>query len=98
MWENTTIYGKLNADDKYTIFNTKNGERSQNSGTATIPSGTTSITIKHSLIGTPKIVVVTGRDSETADAYISARNETHITITVPNPVTADREIDWYAEV
>jgi hypothetical protein len=98
MWENTTISGKLNADDKYAIFNTKNGERSQNSGTATIPSGTRSITITHSLIGTPKIVVVTGRDGETADAYISARNETHITITVPNQVTADREIDWYAEV
>jgi hypothetical protein len=54
--------------------------------------------VPHSLIGTPRIVVVTGRDSETAYAYVSDRNATHITITVPNPVTADREVDWYAEV
>ncbi|MGQ9530542.1 MAG: hypothetical protein ACUVQX_03150 [Candidatus Bathycorpusculaceae bacterium] len=98
MWENTTISGTLNPNDRYVIFNTKTGEKSQNSGTATIQSGTTNITIQHWLIGTPKIVMVTGRDSETANAYVSARNATHITITVPTSVTADKEVDWYAEV
>jgi cyanate permease len=50
------------------------------------------------LIGTPRIVIVTGTDSETAGAYVSARNAIDITITVPNPVTADREVDWQAQV
>ncbi|MEM3697380.1 MAG: hypothetical protein QXQ94_07765 [Candidatus Bathyarchaeia archaeon] len=97
-WEKTTISGKLNANDKYDIYNTKNGERSQNSGTAIIPAGETSVTVPHSLIWIPKIVVVTGRDRETTCTYVSTRNETHITITVPTPVTADREVDWYAEI
>jgi hypothetical protein len=98
MWENTTISGTLNAEDKYDIYNTKTGERSQNSGTATIKAGETSVTVAHSLLWIPRIVVVTGRDNETACAYVSYRNATHITITVSNPVTADREIDWYAEI
>ena len=98
MWENTTFSGTLNANDEYDIYNTKNGERSQNSGTATIHAGETSVTVPHSLIWIPRIVVVTGRHSETACAYVTYRNETHITITVPTPVTADREIDWYAEI
>ncbi|MBS7649081.1 hypothetical protein KEJ17_05500, partial [Candidatus Bathyarchaeota archaeon] len=98
MWENTTISGTLNANDKYDIYNTKNGKRSQNSGTAIIYAGETNVTVAHSLIWIPKIVVVTGKDSETANAYVSARNETHITIIVLAPVTADREVDWYAEI
>ncbi|MGC8895628.1 MAG: right-handed parallel beta-helix repeat-containing protein [Candidatus Bathyarchaeia archaeon] len=99
MWENnTSIKGTPSVNDKYIIVNTNNSKRSQNSGTATIPSRNTSVTIPHSLIWVPKIVVVTGRDNETACAYVSYRNETHITITVPNPVTADREVDWYAEI
>jgi hypothetical protein len=98
MWEDVTFSGTLNEDDKYDIFNTKTGQRSQNSGTAIIRAGETSVTVPHSLIWIPRIVVVTGRDSETAYAYVSDRNATHITITVPNPVAADREVDWYAEV
>lgn len=98
MWENTSISGTLNENDKYIIFNTKTGQGSQNSGTATIQSGNTSVTVPHSLIETPRIVIVTGRDSETAYAYVSDRNATHIIITVPNPVTVDREVDWYMEV
>jgi hypothetical protein len=98
MWENDTFSGTLNENDEYAIFNTKTGQRSQNSGTAIIPGGETSVTVPHSLIGTPKIVIVTGRNNETACAYVSDRNATHIVITVPNPVTADREFDWYAEV
>jgi hypothetical protein len=85
-------------NDKYDIFNTNTSKRSQNSGTATIKLGETSVTVAHSLLWIPRTVVVTGRNNETAYAYVSYRNETHITITVPNPVTADREIDWYAEI
>ncbi|MGB9853799.1 MAG: hypothetical protein ACPLRY_03210 [Candidatus Bathyarchaeales archaeon] len=98
MWEDTTISGALNAHDKYVIVNTKNGQRSQNSGTTTIPSGSTNVTVAHSLIGAPKIVMVTGRDVAAAGAYVSARNATHITIAIPSISAVDVELDWYAEV
>jgi hypothetical protein len=99
MWENNTgISGTPNVNDKYDIFDTNTSKRSQNSGTAIIQAGETSVTVAHSLLWIPRIVVVTGRDNETACAYVSYRNATHITITVPNPVTADREVDWYAEI
>lgn len=97
MWENTTVSGDLNVNDTYAIVNTKNGQKSQNSGTAIISAGDTNVTVPHWLIGTPRVVTVTGVDSETAGAYISARSETTITIAVPKPVTANRETDWYAE-
>ncbi len=47
MWENTTFSGTLNANDQYKIFNTKTGQKSQNSGTAIISSGNTSVTVAH---------------------------------------------------
>lgn len=68
------------------------------SGTATIPSGSSSVTVQHGLPATPRVVVVTGRHSETASAFVSARDASTITISVPAPVTADRAVDWYAEL
>jgi len=69
----------------------------ENSGTATIPDGQSSVTFAHGLAGTPTIVVLGATHSEVADAYVSAKDATDITITVPNAVSADREINWYAE-
>lgn len=63
-------------------------------GTATITSGGTNATVAHSLGAAPSQVLVTGRHAETADAVITARTTTNFTITVPNAVTADRQVDW----
>ena len=68
----------------------------ENSGTATIASGATSVTVDHGLAGTPTVVVLGATHSEVADAVWSA-DATNITITVPSAVTADRDISWYAE-
>jgi len=73
------------------------GYITENGGTATIPNGQTSVTFAHGLAGTPTIVVLGAKHSEVADAYVSAKDATNITITVPNAVSADREISWYAE-
>jgi len=70
----------------------------KNSGIATILSGGTNVTVAHGLAGTPRIAIVTGRHGETSDAYVSARDDTNITITVPAAVTADRIVDWYVEL
>jgi len=69
----------------------------KNSGTATIPSGQTSVTVNHGLAGTPTVVIVTGTTSDTKDAYVSAKTSTTFTITVPSPVGGDRTVYWYAE-
>ncbi|MDH7478202.1 MAG: hypothetical protein QHH17_07470 [Candidatus Bathyarchaeota archaeon] len=61
MWENnTSIKGTPNPSDKYIIVNTNTSKKSQNSGTAIIHAGETSVTVPHSLIWIPRIVVVTG--------------------------------------
>lgn len=98
MWENTTIAGALNPDDTYMIVNTLNGQKSRNSGTATIPAGSTNVTVAHSLIGVPKNVVLTGRSEAAAGAYVCFRNATHITIAVTHAAPMDVEVDWNAEV
>jgi len=69
----------------------------ENSGTATIKRGTSSVKIPHGLLGTPTIVIPSGRELETDRVRCSARDKTYITLTVPTNVTADRIVDWYAE-
>jgi len=101
MFENTTIIGTLNEADDYQILNTIDkpfdGHRTQNSGNVTIPGGSQTYVVDHKLVRTPRTVIVTGTNSETAGAYVSARDETTFTITVPNNGNAGGEIDWYAE-
>jgi len=74
------------------------GYTTENSGTATIASGNTSVTVAHGLASEPSFVILTGTHSEVKDAYVSAKDSTNITITVDSAVTADRDIYWYAEV
>jgi len=78
----------------YVKFN--GGFKTENSGTATIPNGQTSVTFAHGLAGTPTIVTLGAKHAEVADAIWSA-DATNITITVPSAVTANRNISWYAE-
>lgn len=74
------------------------GQNLQDYGTAIIASGTSSVVVAHRLIATPKIVMATGRDIETDQLRVSARDGTNMTLAVPANVTADRTVDWYAEV
>lgn len=69
---------------------------SENSGTATILNGNTSVQFAHGLADTPTFVTLGATHDEVADAIWSA-DATNITITVPAAVSADRDISWYAE-
>jgi hypothetical protein len=69
----------------------------RNRGTATIPAGTTSVTVAHGLAATPSKVIVTPR-ANIGSVWVSARNSTHITISCSTAPTADTIVDWYAEV
>jgi len=68
----------------------------ENSRTATILSGQTSVTFAHGLAGAPTLVTLGATHAEVSDAIWSA-DATNITITVPSAVTANRSISWYAE-
>jgi len=69
----------------------------ENSGTATIPSGQNITIVNHGLAATPTMVIVTGTTSDTADAYVLAVTSTVFTIAVPSPVGGNRTVYWYAE-
>jgi len=92
-----TAYTFTTFDNNVVEGNVSIASRYKNSGTATIASGDTSVTFAHGLAGTPTIVTLGATHSEVADAYVSAKDATNITITVPNAVSADRDISWYAE-
>ena len=94
--ENIGAGGAIEKIGTNTIVSQNIGFATENSGTATIPNGQTSVTVAHGLAGTPTSVVLGPTHAEVADAVWSA-DDTNITITVPSAVTADRQISWYAE-
>ncbi|MCJ2531430.1 MAG: right-handed parallel beta-helix repeat-containing protein [Candidatus Thermoplasmatota archaeon] len=74
------------------------GHETENRGTAVIANGTSSIVVPHGLVSTPGVAIATGRDLETDQLRVSARDGTNITLAVPSNVTAARTVDWMAEV
>lgn len=65
-------------------------------GTALIPVGHSSVTFAHGMPGTPK-VTLGATHAEVADAIVSS-DGTNITIRVSKAVTADRKINWLANI
>jgi len=74
------------------------GHQTENSGTATIPNGNTSVVVNHGLVAAPSVVLVTGTHSEVASPWITNITATQFTINVSGAVTADRDLYWRAEV
>jgi hypothetical protein len=70
------------------------GYVTENSGTATISSGT-SVVVTHGLAGTPTVVTVTPRSTGYGTFAVTDRNSTTFTITVTTSGTYT--FDWYAE-
>jgi len=73
------------------------GYVTENSGTATIAAGTTSVTVAHGLAATPTKVLITPR-ADIGDVWVSARDATNITINCDTAPAADVIVDWYAEI
>jgi len=69
----------------------------ENSGSATIPNGGTSVTVNHGLAGAPTNIVLTGTHSEVKDAYVQNVTSTSFDIVVDSAVSADRTVYWRAE-
>lgn len=71
----------------------------EDSGTATIASGTASIVVAHGLVATPTTVRVTGTHTEVDRLYVTAVGAANFTINAgAGNVTADRDVYWNAEV
>jgi hypothetical protein len=73
------------------------GPQYQRSGSLTILNGETGVVGPHGLDGTPTVVHLTGRNSDTSQAICSNRDAVNIAIDVPAPVGGNRIVDWYAE-
>jgi hypothetical protein len=74
-----------------------NDKRCENSGTATILSGQTSVTVTHDLYSTPSRVIVTPRGN-VGSVWVSARDATSFTINCSTAPGADTVVDWWASV
>jgi len=68
------------------------------SDVATIPSGQSNVTVNHSLIAAPKVVLLTGTHDEVKECYVTNVTDTQFTINAPTPVTADRDVYWRASI
>jgi hypothetical protein len=74
------------------------GHETEKSGTATIQNGLSAVTVNHGLYAAPSVVIVTGRSLDTSQCYVSDITPTTFKINVPSPVTADRIVNWRAEI
>lgn len=76
------------------------GYKTEGDGTATIASGSTSITVNHGLVGAPRDIQITGLNAETVNCYVEETSitSTYFQIKVPTAVTANRNIKWSAKV
>jgi len=73
------------------------GYVTENSGTATIPAGATSVTVAHGLAGTPRAVKHCPRANLGA-VWVSARDSVNITLNVAVAPTVATITDWEAEL
>lgn len=82
-------------------FETLEGARAngafQNRGTALILNGATTSVVTHGCAFTPAQIWLGHEHAETTGAYVSAKNSTTFTITVPSAVTGQRSVHWQAE-
>ena len=68
----------------------------ENSGTATITSGSTSVTVNHGLAGTPTIVTVTP-SADLGDVWVDSITSTQFTIHCDSAPSSATTVYWYAE-
>lgn len=75
------------------------GYVTENSGTATVTAGTTSVNVTHGLATTPTRVILTPTTDTGGKRYwVSAKGATTFTITIDSTHTSDISFDWRAQV
>jgi len=74
------------------------GYTNKNSGTATIPAGSTSVTVSHGLVAAPSKVLVTPIGDPGDRYWVENITDTSFDIVVATAPTADIDFYWEAEV
>lgn len=82
-----------------TLIKQNLGYATENSGTATIPAGSTTRSVEHGLVSTPTHTNLTPADNLQGRSYWFTANGTHITfhMSSPDPIRT-HAFNWYAEV
>ena len=73
------------------------GYLTENSGTATIPAGSTRVTVEHGLVSAPTKVLVTPKANIGA-VWVENITDTSFVIVCETAPASDVEVMWYAEV
>lgn len=76
-----------------------NGFKTKNYGSATIPSGSTSVTVTHGLYTSPSFVLATPTSAQASGKqwWVASKTATTFQIVVSAAPTADLTFDWLAE-
>jgi len=102
-WTHLDVYNptKVNITSKfegYTLIYRREGYLSYNRGTATIPAGSTSVTVNHGLADTPSKVLVTPIGDPGDRFWVANITSTSFDIVVATAPAADIRFYWQAEV
>jgi len=89
----TTAIVKVGAN---TEVRRNKGYITENSGTATISAGSTSVTVNHGLAGTPTVITVTP-SADIGDVWVDSVTSTSFTIHCETAPSSDVTVYWYAE-
>ena len=81
----------------YTEDNISIREPGRNFGTATIASGSTSVTVNHGLTCTPTLVNVTPLAQPSGYIWVSNITNTSFTINISSAPTANLSVAWLAK-
>jgi len=109
-WLNVNYYGPYYASDNYvdnanvyignniTVYFRRNaGYPTEASGTATISSGSTSVTVNHGLVCTPSKVLITPLAQPSGNLWVSNITSTSFTINISSAPSANLSVAWSAE-
>jgi len=110
VWFKSYYWGPVYVYDNYTdntnidvdpgikiIFKRNDTYRTENSGTSTIPANSTSVTVSHGLVCTPKKVLVTPLAQPPSSIWVSNITSTSFNINVSTAPATDLPVAWYAE-
>jgi hypothetical protein len=91
------VTGAILKQGPNTIVKFNVGYLTENSGTITIPTGNTSVTVNHGLACTPSKVLITPLNQPPGLIWVSDVTDTSFKINVSSAPTTDLPIAWYTE-
>jgi hypothetical protein len=108
-WLNVAYYGPYYASHNYVdntnistssttaYFRRNTGYPTEASGTATISSGSTSVTVNHGLVCTPSEVLITPLAQPSGNLWVSNITSTSFVINISTAPSANLSVAWSAE-